>query len=405
MRNARGFVLAVAATLTMAVSYFDRQVLAALAPSVKEALHISNQRYGWTVSAFSIAYLVATPLAGRLIDAMGARRGLLYAFAAWTVVAALHALVPSFGILFALRIALGVAEAPSFPGAAQAVQRALPPESRPRGFGLLFTGSSLGALVAPVAAVAIEHRYGFRVAFLVTAVAGLLWLPMWLVLTNDEHTRRLLGPHFEHRGPISGSIAHAVEGLLATLLNPSVLRASVVVVASAPLASFVFNWTSSYLHDVHGIAQEDMGHYLWLPPLFFDAGALLFGFLASAHRVRHTTPPRALLFAAALISTAMIGVLRSNVPWMTVTLFGVGLMGTGGLFAILTSDMLSRVDHGVVSSASGITAAAQSVAYLIANPLIGAARDASGGYRGSIVVLSFAALPGALIWILWKPKR
>jgi hypothetical protein len=38
---------------------------------------------------------------------------------------------PGFAVLFMLRIALGVAEGPSF-GAAQTVQRVLPPADRPR---------------------------------------------------------------------------------------------------------------------------------------------------------------------------------------------------------------------------------------------------------------------------------
>ena len=108
----------------------DRQTLAVLAPTVTQALGISEQNYGWLASAFSIAYLVGAPLAGRMIDAVGARRGLLGAVVVWSIVAALHALAPGFAVLFALRIALGLAEAPSFPGAAQTVHRALPRRAR-----------------------------------------------------------------------------------------------------------------------------------------------------------------------------------------------------------------------------------------------------------------------------------
>src|SRR5258708_33701096 len=110
----------------MAISYVDRQTLAVLAPTVTKALHIDDAQYGWLASAFSIAYLVAAPIAGKVIGVVGARRGLLAAVLAWSLVAALHAVVPGFGVLFALRIALGGAGSPSFPGATQTVQRALP---------------------------------------------------------------------------------------------------------------------------------------------------------------------------------------------------------------------------------------------------------------------------------------
>src|SRR5262245_53696994 len=146
----------------MAVSYVDRQTLAVLAPTVTRVLGISEPEYGFLISAFSIAYLVGAPLSGRLIDAVGARRGLLGAVLIWSLVAAVHALAPGFGVLFALRIALGLAEAPSFPGAAQTIHRALPPAEQARGFGVLFTGSSFGAMVAPPLATFIEARLGWR---------------------------------------------------------------------------------------------------------------------------------------------------------------------------------------------------------------------------------------------------
>src|SRR5262249_1898877 len=145
----RSWALALTATATMAVSYVDRQTLAVLAPTVTRELGISETGYADLLSAFAIAYLLGAPLPGWLLDAIGARKGLLAAGVAWSGVAALPALVPSYGVLFALRIALGLTEAPSFPGAAQTVQRALPARKRSTGFGILFTGSSFGAMLAP----------------------------------------------------------------------------------------------------------------------------------------------------------------------------------------------------------------------------------------------------------------
>ena len=176
----------------MAVSYVDRQTLAVLAPTVREALGISVSSYGWLVSAFSFAYLVGAPLAGRLIDAVGARRGLVGAVLVWSVVAALHAVVPGLFVLFALRIALGLTESPSFPGAAQTVHRALPPADRARGFGVLFTGSSFGAMVAPLLATWVAAHVGWRAAFLVTAVVGLCWVPLWIAVAFAGRARAVL---------------------------------------------------------------------------------------------------------------------------------------------------------------------------------------------------------------------
>jgi len=178
------WAVAIVATLTMTVSYVDRATLSVLAPSVTKALDISNEAYGWLTSAFAIAYLVGTPIAGWWIDRIGARRGLLGSLLVWSTIAALHALAPGFGVLFALRIALGLAEGPSFPGSSQTVQRVLSPGERERGFGILFTGSSVGGMLAPLIASWLYRLHGWRFAFLGTAAVGLLWIPLWLIVTR-----------------------------------------------------------------------------------------------------------------------------------------------------------------------------------------------------------------------------
>jgi ACS family hexuronate transporter-like MFS transporter len=406
------WALALAATLTMSVSYVDRQTLAVLAPTVTKALGISEQGYGWLVSAFSLAYLVGSPLAGRVVDRVGARRGLLAAVGLWSAVAALHALVPGFGVLFALRIALGLAESPSFPGAAQTVHRALPPADRARGFGMLFTGSSIGAMVAPPLAVAIDARYGFRAAFLVTAAAGLLWLPLWLRFAWAPAAREALEGR---RAPpvgteTDGASIPSVEPRLGTLelvTHPAVLRAVLVVLASAPVIAFFLNWGAKLLVRAYALEQADVGRYLWLPPLLFDAGAVAFGHLASrraaARGVRRGEPDRPLVAAAALLCTTAALVPLASGPAGAMLVAGVAMAGGGALFALVTADMLARVPPGSVSTAGGITAAAQSLAYIVANPLVGKAVQASGSYTGTLVALGLWVVPGCVAWLAWSP--
>lgn len=398
------WALALAATLTMAVSYVDRQTLSVLAPTVTRALGISDHEYGWLASAFSIAYLVGAPLAGRLIDAVGARRGLLGAVLVWSIVAGLHALAPAFGVLFALRIALGLAEAPSFPGAAQTVHRVLPPESRARGFGILFTGSSFGAMVAPPLATAIEARFGWRLAFVVTAVVGLCWIPIWLTLAFSERGRRLL----DEEASQGHSKAAPIDwrSWLALWLHPAVLRAVAVVVASAPAISFMLLWGAKYLVKDHGLTQKQVGSLLWIPPLMFDLGAVLFGHFASQRgsRPNHDGSPPRLLFVLALTLSLAIGAMPyAPSPTSAMITGGFAMAGGGGLFALLTSDMLARVPKSVVSSAGGITAAAQSLAYIVANPLIGRSVERHGTYTPVLLQLALFIAPFSLLWLVWRP--
>lgn len=417
------WALTLVATFTMAVSYLDRQTLAVLGPTVKEQLHIDNQGYGWLISAFSIAYLVGAPIAGRIIDHVGARRGLLGAVLLWSAVAALHALVPGFAVLFTLRIALGLAEAPSFPGAAQTVHRALPPADRARGMGILFTGSSFGAMIAPKLATWIASHFspdrGFRVAFVGTALVGLLWVPLWLLVAFRGEARAVLDRPAEidatpprsafdgtSEAPSPTAEPAPRTGPFSLAIHPAVLRACLVVLASSPLINLYFNWSSNFLVAEHGLRQDQVGDYLWLPPVLFDLGAVLFGHGASRAKARGEdgVPPRLVALSMALMCIGFAMPLARTALDVTL-LASLSLAGGGGLFSLATAEMMARVPPSRISAAGGITAAAQSLAYIIANPLIGRSVDATKSYAPIFLVLTAWVLPGTIGWLLWKPRR
>jgi predicted MFS family arabinose efflux permease len=400
------WAIAIVATLVMAVSYVDRQTFAALSPTICLSLHINHAQYGWLTAAFSIAYLVGAPLAGWVVDRTGARKGLIGSVLVWSLVAALHAFAPSFAVLFALRIALGAAESPSFPAAAQAVQRSLPPRHRAAGFGLLFTGSSIGAMIAAPLAIGLNRVVGWRLAFVGTAAVGLLWLPFWIAITYPRVARAMLadpaaGP------PRSIPAAHGLLELAQLLRLPAVQRAVLLVVATAPTVNFVYNWLPKYLVAERGLSQDGLAIYLWLPPVFFDVGALAFGVLASVREratSRATVRGRGDLVALGGLCCSAIGcVPLAHGAAVTVLLASLALFGAGACFALLTSDMLSRVDARHVSRAGGLTAAAQSLAYVAANLIIGAVLDHAQSFDGVLVGLGLIVVPGTIAWIAWPP--
>ena len=78
------------------------------------------------------------------------------------------------------------------------------------------------------------------------------------------------------------------------------------------------------------------------------------------------------------------------------------MAGGGGLFAILTADMLARVPPSAVSLAGGLTAAAQSLAYIVANPLIGRSVQRTHTFAWATMSLAAWLVPGCLLWLLWK---
>ena len=372
----------------MSVSYLDRQALAAIAPTVRKALDLSHAEFGWLGSAFALSYLVGAPISGRLVDRFGARAALAVAVLLWSAVAAGHAFAVGFASMIVLRVLLGAAEAPSFPAAAQTVRNVLPPSQRSAGFGLLFTGSSLGAMIAPPLAVRIARDHGFRYAFVAIAIVGLVWLPFWLVF----------GPPRVQEAPTDRTGA-----FWPLIRHPSMWRLAVVVATSAPAIGIVLNWYSQLLVEACSVPKDDVGHYLWLPPLVFDVAAISFGVLASRHdRIAPGGSHRTLMLIAGTLTTTLVFVPLTRDPWQVIALGSTTLAGGAGMYVLGIADVMRRVAPTSAATASGIGAAVQSVVGIIVGPVVGRVVDRSHSWTWVAITIGAIALPGAIAWSMMR---
>ncbi len=114
-------------------------------------------QYGWTISAFSAAYLVGNPTWGLLLDRVGVRRGLVVAVALWTMRLGVARVRGEHGRRVRPRpaAALGFGEGATFPGGlcGPRPQSPLRPDQRARGVALAYSGGSLGAVLTPLVIV------------------------------------------------------------------------------------------------------------------------------------------------------------------------------------------------------------------------------------------------------------
>ena len=175
-----------------AINYLDRQVLSILAPSLQKTLKWSELDYGHIVFAFQLAYAIALPAAGRLIDKVGTRLGYAIFVALWSLASMSHALARSaFGFGVA-RVALGLTEAGNFPAAIKTVSEWFPKRERALATGIFNSGAMFGAIVAPVIVPWIATRLGWQSAFLLLGCFDFAWLTVWwLAYRRPEDAPRL----------------------------------------------------------------------------------------------------------------------------------------------------------------------------------------------------------------------
>jgi ACS family hexuronate transporter-like MFS transporter len=252
--------------LATALNYLDRQLLAALAPSLKSEFHLSNEQYGLILLAFSLAYAAAAPASGLVIDRIGLTAGISLAVAGWSGAGMLTGLVTSFPALLACRGALGATEAAAIPAFGKANAVYLPAREFALGTAVNQIGISIGGIAAPLIAASVAVVYGWRAAFVACGAAGLLWIPFWLYTA-----RRIPSQAVSVRGG-------GVKGMLGDRRFWGLVIANVLYMTTYTLWT---NWTTLYFVDARGMMQADANtRFAWIPPVFATAGGLAGGALA-----------------------------------------------------------------------------------------------------------------------------
>jgi ACS family hexuronate transporter-like MFS transporter len=172
--------IAVLISAAIAISYFDRQTVPVAIAAIQRDIPISNTQFSQLQAAFLIAYALMYAGGGRLLDALGTRRGFALIMVWWSLACAAHGLANGFAALVVFRLLLGMGEGGGFPAATKAVAEWFPARERSLAMGIINAGTAVGAVLAPPAIAAIITLAGWRWVFLVVGVLGLAWTVWWL---------------------------------------------------------------------------------------------------------------------------------------------------------------------------------------------------------------------------------
>ena len=162
------------------INYIDRQVIGILKPFIADDLGWDETDYGYIVTAFQIAYAIGLLTTGRLLDKFGTRIGYTWAIVVWSIAGIAHAAARSVTGFAFFRFALGIGESANFPAAVKSVAEWFPKKERAFAAGLFNSGSTVGAILAPIMVSGITVTYGWQWAFIITGALGFIWLIFWL---------------------------------------------------------------------------------------------------------------------------------------------------------------------------------------------------------------------------------
>jgi multidrug resistance protein len=228
----------------------DFVIVMPLGPAVKTALTLTNQQFGWMVSAYGFTASMTGLLAAKLLDRFDRKRSLLVLFLGFTAGTLICAFAPNYTVLV-----IGRAVAGGFAGVMGAnvlaiVGDVFPESRRGTAMGVIMSSFSVASIIGIPLGISLANRYGWQAPFL---VLGVLCLPVMLLAA------RVLPPL---RGHIDRRRCDVVR-LRDVLLHPNHLRAYALMTAMI-LATFVIvPFLTIYLVYNVGRSMDEVP-YVWL---------------------------------------------------------------------------------------------------------------------------------------------
>lgn len=270
-----------------------------------------------------------------------------------------HALARTAFEFGVARFALGLGESGNFPAAIKAVAEWFPKKERAFSTGLFNSGTTAGAIIAPIVVPFIALHLGWQFAFVFTGFLSATWLIVWLAVYRvpNRHPRVSKGeldlilqdpPERTERIPWSRLLPHRQTWAFV-----------VGKFLTDPIWWFFLFWLPKFLKATHGITLASVGPPLVTVYVASGIGSIAGGWLSSTMIRLGWTVNRARKTAMLICALAVVPIIfaaRAKDLWTAVALISLATAAHQGwsanLFTI-ASDMFPRSAVGSVTGIGG----------------------------------------------------
>jgi predicted MFS family arabinose efflux permease len=375
----------------MLFDYIDRQVIVSLFPHIKAEWNLSDKELGALVSIISIVVaMLGIPIA-LMADRMSRVKSIFVMATTWSVATISCMFAGSYAQLFVARAMVGAGEAGYGSVGAALISSLFPKRLRGALLGAFFAAASLGSVLGVVMGGAIAAKWGWKAAFGVVGVPGLVLALMYL-LVRDYKTVTLTPKLDQITHSASGTIKHIFATLARTrtLLWVCVGGALQLIVVSA-----VWSWLPSYLNRFHGMAPDVAAKQAALVVLVGALGSVFWGYVVDRLALRR--PSNKLSALAVLCVTTLVVFLVAFSASQTGA-SQIKLVLLGGFFMTCTVGVVSGIvidviHPGVRSTGSAVLSLFQNLFGLAIGPfLVGVLSDIWGLQQAMSMIPAFSLL-------------
>jgi predicted MFS family arabinose efflux permease len=254
--------------LVYILNFLDRQIVNILAEPIRRDLGLSDTQLGLlTGLAFALFYAVlGVPIARWADQPTSNRVGLIsVSLALWSAMTAVCGLAQNFTQLLLARVGVGVGEAGCTPAAHSLISDAVPRERRASAIAFYGLGIPIGGLMGMIIGGQLADLLGWRQAFLIVGVPGLLVAVLFWMLVREPRRHLASAP----AGATGASFAEAWAELRA---SKAYLPLTIGAATVAFLSYGKGVWATVFFIRTHGLTPGEVG--LWLGLIAGIAGIL-----------------------------------------------------------------------------------------------------------------------------------
>ncbi len=397
------------------INYIDRVNFGVATPTLMKEFGMGTGEMGILMSAFFWSYTLTMIPAGHMLNTIGPKKILGGAAFAWGAVTMLTAICTNFTTFIAIRIGLGLTEAPAFPANARVVSVWVPKRERTFASAMFDCAARAGNAFAPPIVAFIIAAYGWKMSFVVTGALAVVWAVLWFVWYHEpaDHPRitasELAYIRQDEVVHDDGSIKSHPIPMHRLATYPVILKAVIAYALYLYVWTVFIFWIPTYLMKARGLSLKEMGIAASIPFIVGVIMELIGGKVfdkwydkgASISKLRRTGMGIGMFGAALFIWLCM----QAATPfwaifWLT-AFMGIFSFGASNVWAI-PSDI---APYGQAGGVGGIYNFVGNFGALFAPIVTGYFAQSQYGFNGGFGVCVVFAIVGGFLYIFNTYER
>ncbi|PVZ16309.1 MULTISPECIES: MFS transporter [unclassified Pseudomonas] len=413
--------------LVTTINYADRATISIAGSSIQKELGIDAVSLGYIFSAFGWAYVLGQIPGGWLLDRFGSKKVYAAGIFLWSVFTIAQGYVGEFGTgvivasLFCLRMLVGLAEAPSFPGNARIVAAWFPTKERGTASAVFNSAQYFATVLFAPMMGAIVYHWGWQHVFLVMGGLGIVISVIWMytIYSPKDHPK-INAAEYEYiaqNGALveldqagakkdAGPKWSYIGQLLSNRMMAGIYLGQFCINA---LTYFFLTWFPVYLVQERGMTILKAGFIASLPAVCGFIGGVLGGIISDwlLRRGNSLSVARKVpIVGGMLLSMSMILCNYVDADWMVVGFMALAFFGKG-IGALGWAVMSDTAPKQIAGLSGGLFNMIGNLSSISTPIIIGYIIASTGSFKMALVFVGVNAFVAAFsyLFIVGEIKR